>query len=46
MIKNKISIVISNTKLNMSSFKISQDVIERFFMSTIDNKYAGSTPIL
>lgn len=40
------SAVVSNPKLSMFNFKISPDTIERFFMSTINNKHARSAPIL
>ncbi len=40
------SAVICNLKLSISSFKISLDVIERFFILTIDNKYTKNVPIL
>ena len=46
MVKDEISTVISNPKLSMSSSKISLDAMEEFSMSTIDNKYAKSIPIL
>lgn len=40
------STIVSNPKLSMSSSKISLDIIERFFILTIDNKHARSAPIL
>lgn len=46
MIKNEISLVVSNTKFNMTSFKISWDTIEGFFLLIIDNKYAKNISIL
>lgn len=39
-------VVISNLKLSIFRSKISSHIIERFYMSTIDNKYIRSTPIL
>lgn len=46
MVKDKMSIVVSNPKLSISSSKISLDAIKRFSMSTINNKQARNTPIL
>ena len=46
MVKNEMSAIISNPKLSMSSSKISLDAMEGFSMSTIDNKYTRSVPIL
>ena len=46
MVKDKISIVISNPKLSISSFKISLDAIKGFSTLSIDNKYTRSAPIL
>ena len=46
IVKDKMSAVISNLKLSISSSKISLDIMEGFSMSTIDNKYTRSTPNL
>ena len=46
MVKYKISTVISNPKLSMSSSKICLDIMEGFPILTIDNKHARSAPIL
>ena len=46
IVKDEMSVVISNQKLSMSSSKISPNAIEGFSMSTIDNKHARSTHIL
>lgn len=39
MIKDKINIVVSNSKLSIFGFKINLNIIKRFFILTIDNKY-------
>lgn len=46
MVKNKMTAVVSNSKLIISSSKISPNVIERFFILTINNKYTRSALIL
>lgn len=46
MIKDKMSPIISNSKLSMASSKICLDVIEGFSKLTIDNKYTKSVFIL
>ncbi len=46
IIKDKMSTIVSNPKLSISSSKISLDTMEGFSMSTIDNKHARSAPIL
>lgn len=46
MVKDEMSAIISNPKLSIFSSKISPDIIERFSMLTIDNKYAKNAPIL
>lgn len=46
MVKDEICPVVSNLKLNIASFKINSNVIEEFFMLTIDNKYAKNALIL
>lgn len=46
MLKNEISTVVNNLKLNISSYKINLDIMEGFSMSTIDNKYVRSASIL
>ena len=38
IIKEEISVVVSNPKLSMASSQISLNIIERFFILTIDNK--------
>lgn len=46
IIKNKISVIASNPKLDMSSSKISPCIIEKFSMLIIDNKHAKNVSIL
>lgn len=46
MVKDKMSTVVYNSKLNISSSKISLNIIERLFMSNIDNQYIRNMPIL
>ena len=46
MLKDEMSAIISNLKLNMSSSKISSDAIKGFSMLTINNKHAKNAPIL
>lgn len=46
MIKDKMNTVISNWKFNIADFKISPNVIKRFFILIIDNKYIKNTDIL
>ena len=46
MVKDEMSVVISNPKLSMSSSKISPNAIKGFSMLTIDNKHTRSAPIL
>lgn len=40
------STVVSNPNSSISNTKIGQDTMEKCSMSTIDNKYTRSTPIL
>ncbi len=46
MVKDEMSAVVSNPKLSIFSSKISLDIMEGFFISTIDNKYIKSALIL
>lgn len=46
MVKDKMSAIVSNSKLNIFSSKINPDIIEGYSMLIIDNKYAKSVPIL
>lgn len=46
MVKDKISVVVSNLKLSISSSKISPNIMKEFSMPTIDNKYARNVSIL
>lgn len=46
MVKDAMSIIVNNPKLSMSSSKISLDIMEGFFILTIDNEYAKSALIL
>ena len=46
IVKDKMNTVVSNPKLSMSSSKISSDIMEGFFILTIDNEYARNTSIL
>lgn len=46
MIKDKISVIISNLKFNIAYSKISLNAIKRFFILIIDNKYIKNRPIL
>lgn len=46
MVKNEMSVIVSNSKLNIASSKISLDTIKEFSILTINNKYAKSAPIL
>lgn len=46
IVKDKISTIVSNPKLNMASFKIILDKINRFSIFTINNKHDKSAPIL
>lgn len=46
IVKDEISVVVSNLKLSVSSSKISPNVIEGFSILTIDNKHIKSAPIL
>lgn len=46
MIKVKISIIISNLKLNIANFKINLNIMKRFLILTINNKYAKNMLIL
>lgn len=45
MLKNKINIVVRNLTLNMTSFKINLDIINKFFMLILDYKNAKNIPI-
>lgn len=46
IVKDEMSVVVSNPKLSMSRSKISLDAMKGFSMSTIDNKHAKSASIL
>lgn len=46
MIKDEINIVVHNLKFNMSSSKISPNIMEEFSMLTVDIKHVRSMPIL
>lgn len=46
MVKDEIIAVVSNPKLSMAISKISPDIIERFFILTINNKHAKNVSIL
>lgn len=46
IVKDEMSIVVSNPKLSMSHSKISLNAIEGFSISTINNKHVRSAPIL
>lgn len=46
MIKNKISIIVSNLKPSIASFKIYLGIIKRFSILIIDNKYIRNAFIL
>lgn len=46
MIKDKISIVVRNPKLSISSSKISLKIIERYFILIIDNIHIKNVSIL
>lgn len=45
MIKDKISAVVNNLKLSISSLKICLDAMEEFYLSTIDNEYVRNASI-
>lgn len=42
MVNDEINAVVSNSKLSISSSKIILDIMKRFFILIIDNKYARS----
>lgn len=46
IVKDKMSIVVNNSKLNIFNSKISPNIMKRFFILIIDNKYAKSALIL
>lgn len=46
MIKDEMSTIVNNPKLRISSSKINPDVMKRFFILTINNKYARNVLIL
>lgn len=46
MVKDEMSTIVNNPKLSMTSFKITLDVIERFSILTINNKYVKNVTIL
>ena len=42
IVKDEISSIVSNPKCSISSSKISPNIIEEFFVLTINNKYTKS----
>lgn len=46
MVKDKINTIVNNLKLSISSSKISLDIIKRFSILIIDNKYTNHTSII
>lgn len=46
IIKEEMGAIVSNSKFNITNFKISLDEIKGFLILTINNKYAKNAPIL